>query len=359
MTTTVIKSIKPDGLGSPDYTSLSSWDIGQRANITAAGNNTIQIAEVYSDPTQTGAGNVTLSNANWTVDATHYIIIRAASGHGCGGVWDTLKAYMNTITSNGVGFVTIGPGLSIRNIRLNDVPASTPWLIERNVHNFAPSYGILTVGGSGAGFHIVKNCIIYYLGTSAVDGAAAAGSKIKIENCTLYIKSTAAGSSCLNGAVTSQNNYLAIVSSPTVCYLGAAVKGTNDATSNTEALTASLRNIAYSTANFVNVTSGSEDLHLKAGSALLLKGVTIAEVTNDIDGTSRVGFVFDIGADQFDQIPLCWNYTARYKNSNKLFKASGCGRFPRMLRVPGNVDTGTGKMVDDGIEIDPDNYSVV
>jgi len=57
-------------------------------------------------------------------------------------------------------------------------------------------------------------------------------------------------------------------------------------------------------------------------------------------------------------IPVCWNYTARYKNSNKLFKLSGPGLFPKNLRVPSNVDELTGKMIDDGIIVSPKKYTI-
>ena len=56
--------------------------------------------------------------------------------------------------------------------------------------------------------------------------------------------------------------------------------------------------------------------------------------------------------------PICWNYTVQYRGSGRLYKASGPGSFPRNLNVPSNVDISTGRMIDDGIEIDPDDYSV-
>jgi len=59
-----------------------------------------------------------------------------------------------------------------------------------------------------------------------------------------------------------------------------------------------------------------------------------------------------------DPPPICWNYTAKYKGSNKLFKTSGPGAFPRKVRVPGNVDKSSGKMIDDGSLIDPRKYEV-
>lgn len=62
--------------------------------------------------------------------------------------------------------------------------------------------------------------------------------------------------------------------------------------------------------------------------------------------------------EEWDDVPICWNYTARYRDSNRLFKLSGPGSFPKYLEVPGNVEKDTGKLIDDGVEIDPSEYTV-
>jgi len=62
--------------------------------------------------------------------------------------------------------------------------------------------------------------------------------------------------------------------------------------------------------------------------------------------------------EEWDDVPFCWNYTARYKNSDRLFKSSGPGSYPKSLIVPNNIDKSTGKMIDDGKEIDNDDYKV-
>ncbi len=56
--------------------------------------------------------------------------------------------------------------------------------------------------------------------------------------------------------------------------------------------------------------------------------------------------------------PICWNYTAFYRNSKKMYKVSGPGTFPKYLKVPGNVDITRGMMVDNGKLIDPEDYRV-
>jgi len=115
-------------------------------------------------------------------------------------------------------------------------------------------------------------------------------------------------------------------------------------------------------ASFQNVTDNSENLRLTVSMSnkLLDSGANLTSegVTTDVIGTVRPqNGAFDIGAFEND-IPLCWNYTAQYKNSSKLYKASGCGSFPKSLRVPNNIDTNTGKMIDDGLLIDPRKYEV-
>ena len=87
--------------------------------------------------------------------------------------------------------------------------------------------------------------------------------------------------------------------------------------------------------DFTNQTGGTHDLAILAGG-------------NGALNTSE----------EWDDVPVCWNYTARYLNSNKLFKLSGCGPYPKHLRLPNNVDKSTGKLIDDGKLIDPDDYEV-
>jgi hypothetical protein len=371
MTTTVIKSIKAAGGG--DYTSLSSWETARRGDITATGRDTIEIAEVY-DKADTG---LTLSSANWTVDASHYIWIRAASGYAHLGIYSETRAYFRSIDCS-IGYLHLGPGISMHDpfnseIYIHDIPAAqciVEGLIINNTstNGMASSYGVIGFYNCNAGAtHIVKNCVVVKNSHGyGVIGGRGSTNQVKIYNCTLRIPDEGVNSVGFlldTGTVfTSQNNYFG---SDTRNYFtgygGTINKGANDATKNTEATTPSLQNIAYSTANFINVTLGSEDLHILKTGALYNTGANLTSegVTTDFEGTTRPQFgVFDIGADE-NGVPVCWNYTARYKNSNKLFKASGCGDYPKSLRTPSNIDKSTGRMVDDGIEIDPTEYEVI
>jgi len=62
---------------------------------------------------------------------------------------------------------------------------------------------------------------------------------------------------------------------------------------------------------------------------------------------------------EYEDPILCWNYTARYKNSRRVFQKRGGGSYPKELKVPSSVDKSTGQMLDEGKLIDPKNYNII
>lgn len=77
-----------------------------------------------------------------------------------------------------------------------------------------------------------------------------------------------------------------------------------------------LRSVAYTTATFVGVTDGSEDLHLVSGSALIDQGTDLSGTfTTDIDGQTR-GTTFDIGADEYVVTLLLDQEGFRFRNDD-------------------------------------------
>jgi len=393
MTTIVTHTIKPAGGG--HFSSLNAWEAGSLAlgdpgypgpisrNLTAL--DQIEVAEVYSGNNAT-TGYLYLGS--FTCDATRYVVIRAASGHEHNGVWDTNKAYLsgallrygrnlysytekmqfkstdnNPTVQTGDGYLTVNTAIFDRCLFIR-------------TNNGAVGGGVISSANSYSVYpctDIYRNCIIIDNGTTDYHfGFAVTGGKtlryLEIYNCTILIAPGASWNQAIyssGGTITTQNCYLG----GNGAYYndgGANVvynKGANDATKSTDAVTPALRSIPSTSATFLNVTAGSENLRpvVTAGNKLLDNGANLSGsgVTTDIIGTARPQFgAFDIGAFEND-IPICWNYTARYKGSNKLFKASGCGPFPKTLQVPSNVDTSTGKMVDDGEFISPDKYKVI
>ena len=381
MVTTEIKTIKPAAGGGGDYSSLNAWELAERANAYPTipnGNlvsaDKIKVAEVYSGGNAITA-QLNINRNNWTTDATRYIIIRAAAGHEHTGVWNTSKAYILNASIPLLCQYVVNVKIERMQIKGTGNAAIYSWAYNDNFGGMDLDQ-CLIMGSPSGGYRgvidfvvsswerdlYVRNCIIIDQSSVnanfVIQNESNKGFKIYVYNSTLIGNSQATvyGIYSICPSV-SQNNYI----KATICYAG-CTPGANDATSNANAVTLNLRNVAYSTANFINVTPGSENLRLVVSQAnkLIDNGANLASsgVTTDIVGTARPLFGgFDIGAFEND-VPICWNYTARYKNSNKLFKASGCGSFPRNLQVPSNVDSSTGKMVDDGIFISPDRYNI-
>lgn len=371
----LLENISAVGVGQT-YTSTASWEVAKRSDLTAKAHvgydGYVEVAEIYGGGALTSYVPLT---TGWTTDATHYIHMRAASGQGHEGIFNTNKAYLVGgdfgVVDVGVEYVKVGPGLCLRGkipiqVYTNGANLVLDSCIIQCLY-YSNSYGIIDLRASTIGTHMVKNCVLEKTNNANYCPAIASvtsSSQTYVYNCTIVnsLHASDSGIDVSTGAtVTSQNNYFHAPSGRTYVGVGTINKGSTDATSNADAVTAGLRSIAYSTANFTNVTLNSEDLHLAGASALKMKGTDLSSlgVTTDYEGGARrSGYLWDIGADQQSDVPLCWNYTAQYKNSNKLFKASGCGNFPKNLKVPNNVDTSSGKMVDDGLLIDPSQYNI-
>jgi len=383
MTTTVTKSVTPTGGG--DYTSLNSFDLGESTNLVTS--DKIMVAEVHS-----GGNCITTAYGpvGWTTSDVNYLEIKAATGHQHNGIWSTSKAYAqwgNTpadppIAVNMAGFRIRGMQIkttdSYNALRIQITGTGGKRGIVDSCLVFGGDWrGALYFEGSGTDFGVIKNTLVVNdndgqqaVGIRVVGGLGTPATKLKILNCTVIMALgggediTAIRTSNQVENLTTQNCYLRGVH----CYVNEGGfsnlnKGDHDATCNNEAVTPALRNITADASTFAD--PNNYDFHLITSSPLKDTGVDLSggtgeeAVTYDWTGTSRPqGPAFDIGADEYPFTPICWNYTAKFKGSKKLFKTSGGGTFPKNLRVPGNVDKRTGKMIDDGQEIDPDHYEV-
>jgi len=56
---------------------------------------------------------------------------------------------------------------------------------------------------------------------------------------------------------------------------------------------------------------------------------------------------------------LCWKYSAKYKNSNRIFSLEGPNSYPNKIKVPSNIDLTTSKLIEDGQIINPSNYKLI
>jgi PKD repeat protein len=330
MVTTVIKTIKPAGGG--DYTDLNAFELAERQNLVT--NDRILVAECYSGG-NLATGSIQFDSANWTMDSTHYVSITVANGHEHAGVYDTAKAYAEvsgvTLGSAVIDFKNIDfARIEKLQIRKADTTTGSRWTTLWTSSSSSAAYYMnrclcvnegdneaairIIGGGAGASRHIIKNSILITHGTSntAIQEIASGGTcNIRLHNNTIIGGITGSG----GGDILTRNNYIKARPSTGFCYdvsFGSTLtQGADDATSTTESLTVGLRNVAYSTTNFENVTSGSEDLHLKSGSVLIDNGSTLtgfvnplANVTEDWEGDTRpFGSAYDIGADEFVVTP--------------------------------------------------------
>lgn len=308
MPTEVITTLDPGG--TKDFTTLAAALASREGDIVSR--DTIEIFECYN----TGSGSLgvcTITEANWTTDADHYIVIRAADEAKHPGKW---------VTENVARWsrLTVQP----RYVRLEDMQGHSSDALK------------IDVGGSECDIR-VDRCIFSGNGglNRAIDVVRAPGTlriratqafnanvgirvdgtgnmpDVRILGCNMMgafaaLELTTSGSL----ALTSNNNYLFNAAGGlAVSKSGAGSAnnlGANDATYNGEAPTASLRNIALNSTNFVAPadTGFTNDMHLASGSSLLLVGADIAELTFDIDGAARPSGFFDIGQDQLSAAPV-------------------------------------------------------
>jgi hypothetical protein len=86
-------------------------------------------------------------------------------------------------------------------------------------------------------------------------------------------------------------------------------------------------------------------------------GRTVYAPTYDILGKSKYG-ARDVGA--YEYVPTCWSFTAKYKNTSKMFKMNGSeNRHPREVKVPGNIDPSSICMMEHGKFIPPTEYKLL
>jgi hypothetical protein len=144
----------------------------------------------------------------------------------------------------------------------------------------------------------IRNCVIYNWinNTTLGVGILCSGSPTTVENCTV-VGNGQYGIRRASGTVAVTNTYAG--SNATEDFSG-TITYTTCASADATVRTGVTASIAYSTANFVNVTASTADLHLVGGaSATLLSGGTdlSGSFTTDIDGDTYS--TWSIGADMY------------------------------------------------------------
>lgn len=347
------ESVSTVGSGG-DYSTIELWQSGI-TNKNLVSRDVIEVAEVIGG---SNVGNPTnrVFLHSWTTDATRYPLIRAQAGseyRGTGAL-DTSKAYMQAdFSSSNQGLVTTAVQFHIEDIQLDLTSQANGMKVWYNYigGGFTAKRCLfrntVDIGATGTfdGLFIeqrnpsidgtIQNCI--FIGEFAgnanacqavyFQGASGPITQTLYNNTFVVTGGNASVKSMLSvrdsHTFTCDNNYFAIPSNSTGNIYnpfsgGVINKGANDATTNLEATTASRRSQGYTTLNFSNVTSGTEDLTPVSTGGLFDVGtdLTAQGITIDIQNVARPdGAGFDIGAVELED-PLGLNTPINGKGPN-------------------------------------------
>jgi hypothetical protein len=332
MPTTVTRTIGSGG----DYTTLQAWEDASPANLVTS--DQVWRGECLSGFSSTAA--VTIAGS--TSDATRYKHLTAAAGASFADNANVRTNALRYNTANGVyidfagGYATavdineanaIVSRLQIRGENPTDLPVrlnQARTILEQCIVSGAPNGGGFAPAvinmNAGVASSVARNCLVERRSTTSV--AAINANRATVVGCTIVNTSGTAnssgilnfysGSDCTNrnNAVfgfTSGTNVVAATSSQTnIC----------DVTSPGSGWTGG---VAFSTATFTNVTSGSWDFRTVTGSALIDAGTTDAtNGTPDISLTARSG-TYDVG---------CWEFASGGGGATSL---SARRAFPRPI----------------------------
>lgn len=333
MATEVVHTVGSGG----DYSTLAAWESAQNRNLVSA--DEIAVAEIIGG---TNVGNPTnrIDFAGWTTDETRYILVRAQSGseYSGKGEIDTSKAYIAAEIGGNNGALFPRHNFKIKNIQV-DISGASGSAGAKCLFMFGGGGGVdidscifkfTAPSGSasnqdGCIFELrspsydchFRNNIFLIDGNSTTAGTTpcyiqsvnSGPSTHYFYNNTIITFNKTTGNtnsiSIRNGedAVT-QNNYFHKPSGTSANHYNSSVgssivKGSNDATSNSEAATSGLQNIPYDSTTFESVASGSLDLTPKASGDIINAGADLSSsgITQDLIRRSRPqGDSFDIGA---------------------------------------------------------------
>ncbi|MDQ1284238.1 MAG: hypothetical protein QG620_586 [Patescibacteria group bacterium] len=271
---------------------------------------TVDDAAVIIDGWTTGAGNYIKVYTPVGTDE-----VGASQRHQ--GKWDTAKYQLTKPAWGGDNLIISDDYVRVDGLQISNGGGNMPFSLTNIIDGASDikiSNSIIKGAGGASNLQInagevvnIWNCIIYGTSTYGANDwiqVNNSGNTVNISNCTIVGNSNRYGVSVYAGTVNAKNVYSGGNGTADYYNSGATLNLTTSASSDLSG-NEGLRSIAFSTANFIDIATGSEDLHLSTNSALKDTGTnlcpdTYLPVTTDIDGDQRVCETgkFDIGADE-------------------------------------------------------------
>ncbi|HQP09791.1 MAG TPA: hypothetical protein PKV41_00225, partial [Candidatus Omnitrophota bacterium] len=311
-------------------------DTNYSVTLSNTGDSAISVAKI--DGVWTSPDNSTLEIDGWNTSSAQYIKIyttatarhkgEAGTGYYLKPTYSGGSYFQNYNTENCVRLEGLEfDGSGITNVTYiiiwDNFPTGTAEIrIEKCIfHDFTAGNDYFVDGlwiDSGSQVYKISNNIIYNITGHSNNGSnfsdaivnSSSGSGYVYNNTIYNIKEPNAGSggSALGiyntaGTMNCYNNVvLDVVSTGTdeACYYGYMVGDNNVSSDDTGIIRGETDYVDY----FIDITSGSEDFHLKQTDTVLkntgtsLSGDGNLPITDDIDGSTRADGSYDIGADE-------------------------------------------------------------
>jgi hypothetical protein len=314
-TETITKTVKT---AAGDYSLLSTWEAALQSDLVT--DDVIAQAECYA-----GAYTDAVDITGWTTGSANYIRIytptaerhdgtaRDVSGTGCQFTHST--SHIVTLREDYVRLEgldlkqTNSAGSCILNVSGTITAAANETQITACVlQNTSSTAYVVALGNDADAIATLINNIVYNAASTGgginIDGIATA----YLAHNTVY---SAGGTGIRWGTGVGDthelwNNFAASGSGSAFFVSGTAgtetggYNASDDATGDDGGLTTGAVINLTTADQFVSLTGGSEDFHLKSASDLEAVGTPLGAVTTDIDADARDGTTPDIGADEFE-----------------------------------------------------------
>jgi hypothetical protein len=296
------------------FTTLAAWETARQGDLVTE--NRLEVGVAYND----GPFTAGLSIATWTTDPLRYPMLTVAAGHRHNGTAGTGVVLDGVDTDQGIRVSTsyvVIDGFEFR--RNRNAAGATSVVMQNNaydvllqnllIHDFYDAVNSVSgIRGQDDSDYTVRNTIIYDGDVAGIRNNSSTAHGI-VENVTVHgmdewgVLGTA-GTMFVRNTASMDNP-----SGDFAVATGTMIQGAN-MSSDATATGSQPEPNRVAADQFVSITPGSEDFHLKAGANAIDEGwhVYTPEYSTDIDGTLRpftpvpdplVPGPWDIGADEF------------------------------------------------------------